>query len=133
MRIESVYENRYLIPVECEGNFRQKKELSTVERIGLEAIALEFLNQYELEAYGEEMSARRRQDMRDLLRWNESSIDILDGCYDTYEFDGYLFGEVWITENSIPMLTAYEIPEDCEDWQEQDWLCDFTARIFRLF
>ena len=132
MRIESVYENRYLLPVECEGNFHQKQGLGTIEQIGLEAIAVEFLAQYEIENFGE-CNAERREDLRNFIRWNADSVDILDGYEDTYEFDGYLFGSVWMTENDIPMLTAYEIPEGCEDWAACDWLCEFPARMFRLF
>lgn len=133
MRIESVYKNRYLIPVECEGNFHPKKELNTIEHIGLEAIALEFLDQYEAEELGEGMNAERRELVRSVLRWCEGCVDILDGYFDTYEFNGYLFGSVWMTENGIPMLTAYEIPDGCEDWTVTDWACEFPARLFRLF
>ena len=132
MRIETVYENRYLVPVEHEGNFPQKKGLNDIEKIGLEAIAVEFLEQYETEAYGEPIDAERRQNLRDVIRWNPDCVDILDGVYDTYEFDGYLFGEIWLTENGIPMLTAYEIPDGCEDWTAEDWAYDFPARMFRL-
>lgn len=129
MYIENVYDRKHLIPVEYESNFRRKTELNMIEKIGLEAIAVEFMAQYEKELTGEEPN---RPFLRGFIRWNADNVDILDGYHDTYEFDGYLFGELWMTENGIPMMTAFEIPEDCEDWTEHDWLCDFTARLFRL-
>lgn len=132
MYIESVYDNRHLLPVECEGNFHQKKSLNTIEHIGLEAIAVEFLARYEEINFGE-CSAERREELRGFIRWNDGNVDILDGYYDCYEFDGFLFESVWMTENGIPMLTAYEIPTDCEEWQEHDWMSEFPARMFRLF
>lgn len=132
MFIQTVYERRYLVPEEHESNFPKKQKLSDIERVGLEAIAVEFIAQYETESFGEETTAERRAELRDLIRWNESNVDILDGYYDTYEFDGYLFGEVWSTENGIPMLTAWEIPEDCEDWTERDYMDEFKAVYFRL-
>ena len=130
MRIENVYSNRHLIPTENEGNFIQKAELNTIEHIGLEAIAVEFMHQYNAENFGYEES---RDEIRKYIRWNTFNVDILDGYYDTFEFDGYLIGSFWMTENGIPMLTAYEIPEDCEDWRDCDYMGDFTARMFRLF
>lgn len=131
MYIENVYERRHLIPQENESCFKQKLNLNTIEHVGLEAIATEFIAQYEIESFGE-IDCARRADLRDYMRWNENSIDILDGMYDTYEFDGYLFGEVWMTENGIPMLTAYEIPEGCENWEDHDFIYDFVAVYFRL-
>ena len=134
MYIESVYERRHLLPVECEGNFHRKPELNTIEHIGLEAIAVEFFEQYEREVFGEPIDAERRENLRGFMRWCKGSVDILDGYYDTYEFDGYLFEEVWMTDNGVPMLTAYEIPEGREDdWMDCDFRCEFPARLFRLF
>ena len=131
MFIERAYERRFLIPQENESMFKQKLNLNTIEHVGLEAIATEFIVQYEIENFGE-VEDGRREDLRKYMRWNENSVDILDGMYDTYEFDGYLFGEVWMTENGIPMLTAYEIPEGCENWEDSDFVGDFTAVYFRL-
>ena len=134
MRIEYTYENLFLISEEYEENFlpHRKKDLNMIERVGLQEIALSFIEDYETQMTGESMTASRRQDIRDVLRWCTSAVDILDGYYDTYEFDGYLFGEVWMTDNGIPMLTAWEIPEDCEDWMECDFRSEFKERIFRL-
>lgn len=134
MRIEYTYENLFLIPEEYEENFlpHRKKDLNIIEHVGLQEIALSFIEGYETQMTGESMTASRRQDIRDVLRWCTSAVDILDGCYDTYEFDGYLFGEVWMTSHGIPMLTAWEIPEDCDDWMECDFRSEFKERIFRL-
>lgn len=132
MFIQTVYERRYLVPEEHANNFKQKLNLSDIERVGLEAIAVEFIAQYETETCGEETTAERRAELRDFIRWNSSSVDILDGYYDTYEFDGYLLNCVWVTENGIPMLSAWEIPEDCEDWTEHDYMDEFKAVYFRL-
>lgn len=132
MRIESVYENKFLIPHENESCFSRKHNLSDIERVGLEAIAVEFIAQYEEEMMGEPATAQRRSDIRDVVRWNDDSVDLLDGVYDTYEFDGYLFGSVWSTENGIPMLTAAKIPDDCEDWEPYDVWSEFECVYFRL-
>lgn len=134
MRIEFTYENLHIIPEEYEEDrlSHRKKDLNMIERVGLQEIALSFIEDYETQMMGESMTASRRQDIRDVLRWCTSAVDILDGFYDTYEFDGYLFGEVWMTNNGIPMLTAWEIPEDCEDWMECDFRSEFKGRIFRL-
>ena len=112
MYIEYVYDRKHLIPVEHESNFHRKTELNMIEKIGLEAIAVEFMAQYEKELTGEEANIPF---LRGFIRWNADNVDILDGYHDTYEFDGYLFGELWMTENGIPMMTAFEIPEDCEN------------------
>lgn len=130
MFIESVYENYHIIPADCESNFVPKAELNTIEKVGLEAIAVEFMYQHECSAFGLGSDHER---IRSFIRWNESSVDILDGFYDTYEFDGFLIGSFWMTENGIPMMTAFEIPEDCEDWRDCDYLCDFPARFIRLW
>ena len=129
MRIENVYNNRWLIPEECEDSFQPKRILSTIEKIGLAAIATEFIYQHGVEEYGFE--ERKHEEIRGFIRWNSDTVDILDGCYDTYEFDGYLISSFWMTDNGIPMLTAYEIPEGVEDWQEEDYT-EFPAVYFRL-
>jgi hypothetical protein len=130
MFIETVYDKYHIIPADCESNFTAKTELNTIEKVGLEAIAVEFMYQHDLANYGIEGN---RDEIRSFIRWNENSVDILDGYYDTYEFDGFLIGSFWMTENGIPMMTAFEIPEDCEDWRDCDYLCDFPARFIRLF
>jgi len=132
MFIERVYERRHLIPKENESCFHRKEKLNTIELLGLEAIAVEFIVQYEFSIIDNCINDRR-EEIRGYMRWNESSIDILDGYYDTYEFDGYLFGEVWMTENGIPMLTVYVIPEDLEDdWEYHDYIYEFETVYFRL-
>ena len=132
MFIDYCYENKHIIPKENESCFHQKENLNTIELVGLEAIAVEFLIQYEYSCGIEELD-HRIETIRNYMRWNENSIDILDGCYDTYEFDGYLFGDIWMTENGIPILTAYVIPEDLEDdWEDHDWMYEFDWVYFRL-
>lgn len=42
------YNNLFVISKDCEKNFEPfKKELSAIEKIGLEAILVDFVNQYE--------------------------------------------------------------------------------------
>lgn len=130
MYIESCYERRHLIPKEFEENFQRKENLNNLEKLALEAILTEFMYQHQLSEFGEAFSDH--ETLRGLVRWNSCCVDLLDGCYDTYEFDGYLIGDLWVTENGIPMLTAYEIPEGCEDWTDFDFACEFDARLFRL-
>lgn len=138
MRIEYIYEKRYLLKPEYESNFEphRKKNLSMIEKVGLQEIAVEFLCQYLIEITGEPVTSKTRQEIRDTIRWNDDNVDILDGVYDTFEFDGFLFGSLWMTDNGIPMLTAYELPEACingeEEWTDYDWYSDFTPRLFRL-
>lgn len=121
MHIESCYERRHLIPKEFEENFQRKENLNNLEKLALEAILTEFMYQHQLSEFGEAFSDH--ETLRGLVRWNSCCVDLLDGCYDTYEFDGYLIGDLWVTENGIPMLTAYEIPEGCEDWTDFDFAC----------
>lgn len=138
MRIESVYDNRYLIPTEHECNFYSKRKttLSMIEKVGLQEIAVEFLCKYCEEVMGEPVTTVFRQELRDIIQWRENSLDICDGIEDTFEFDGFLFGSIWMTDNGIPMLTAFELPEPCregeDDWSEHDWISEFTPRLFRL-
>lgn len=130
MYIESCYERRHLIPKEYENNFTRNESPNTLEKLALEQILVEFMYQHQDAEYGEHYYDHEK--LRGLVRWNSDSVDILDGCYDTYEFCGYLIGELWTTDNGIPVLTAYEIPEDCEDWTECDWMAEFEERMFRL-
>lgn len=128
MRIENAYFKKYRIPPKYEGSFIRKGNLNTIEKVGLEAIAVEFMVQHAAEEYGFDM---QREDARNFIRWLADGVDILDGCYDTYEFGGYLISSFWMTENGIPMLTAYEIPEGVEEWQDEDYMT-FPTVYFRL-
>lgn len=132
MRLEYVYENMYELPSENKHFFTPKAKLTDLERIGLESIAVELLAQYEELEFGEPATRGRRGDLRDYIRWNDDNVDILDGVYNTYELNGFLFGCIWVTENGIPMLTAYRIPEDCEDWENHDFMDEFEEVYFRL-
>lgn len=138
MRIEYFYENRYLLEPEYEENFipYRKLNLSTIEKVGLQEIAVEFLCQYLTEITGEPVTSQTRQEIRDTIRWNDDNVDILDGVYNTFEFDDFLFGSLWMTDNGILILTAYELPEACvngeAEWTDYDWYSEFTPRLFRL-
>lgn len=125
-----LYNNMHILSREAWSNFRRKTNLNLLECFGLEAVAADFIQQYEQEVNGEIYS----KNIKDYLRImsDDGIVDILDGCYDTYEFDGMLIGEFWTTENGCLLLTAYKIPEDCEDWQEHDWMDEFEEVLIRL-
>ncbi len=130
MYIENCYDRRYLIPKECEKNFHRNPRPNMLEMLALEAILTEFMYQHQLSEFGEAHSDH--ETLRGFVRWNGNSVDILDGYQDTYEFDGCLIGELWATENGIPVLEAYKIPDGCEDFGEFDWMSDFETVLFRL-
>ncbi len=132
-RIEDVYENRYLLPKKCVPAYMRAKkpELSNTELIGLEAILIEFIKGFNRSILGKIEGNCNSDEIRNYTRYNKNNVDLLDGCYNTFEFDGYLFSEIWLTDNDIPVLEAYEIPEDCEDWTTEDY-ADFETVLFRL-
>jgi hypothetical protein len=66
-------------------------------------------------------------------------IDILDGYYDTYVFDHYAIGSLWVTENGIVIMELADldtIGEEDEDPFEKvenyDIWCDCECRLARL-
>lgn len=134
--IETVYTNRHMIPEDLTAHFEEhrKRNLNTVEKIGLEAILCEFVKQFELEEFGEFYF----EDCRNYTRWNSDSIDFLDGVYDTYVFDGgYAIGEMWIAYDSCIMLSCYELKhEEYDDPAEilyyTDWQSECKPVLFRL-
>lgn len=134
MNINYLYENMFVISNDCKDNFKRKNNLSVLEKIGLEAVLVAFLCQYEYQNFGS-VSENREGELRGYTYWHDDCIDILDGVYDTYEFDGYLFCEMWTTENGCLMMTAAKIPENhIDDWQDCDWNCndEFEEVYIRL-
>lgn len=134
MNMNYIYENRHLIPDEHVDHFEKhrKQQLNMVEKIGLEAILCEFVRQYEEEEFGCYCN-----NFRDYTRWNESSIDILDGVYDTYIFGNYAIAEIWIAYDSCIMLTCYELESEEYDDPEDivhntDWQFECKPVLFRL-
>ena len=136
------YERKILIPKENEEIFKQKNNLNTIEKIGLEAILIDFIKQHEEIEFGEIYT-----NIEPYTRYNENSIDILDGYQDTYIFECYAISEIWMTENGIPMLSAIDLTnylgDEKEFYEENsgdfytlidhfDIYCDFESVTFRL-
>lgn len=128
----NLYDNMHIVRRDCWNNFfgNRKTGLNTLERFGLETVAAQFICDYEESVYGESYS----HNIKDYLRIcrDDGYVDILDGCYDTFEFDGYLIDRFWATENGCLLLTAYKIPEDCEDWREHNWMDEFEEVLILL-
>ena len=138
-----MYTNLFLIPEENTSIFEndRKHELSTLEKIGLEAVLADFIQEYEEETHGEVCI----KDIKDYIRYNADSVDILDGEQDTYIFDHYAVSEVWTTKNGCLMLSAVDLEEytrvEPEVFEESDiyerpnkfdlWV-DFKPVLFRL-
>lgn len=132
MNMNNLYENMYIIPKKSMKNFIPKKHLSFLECVGLESILVTFLMQYEEENFGINES-NRENEIRGYTRYCEDSVSILDGVYDTYEFNGFLFDKIWTTENGCIMISAYKIPENhIDDWQDCDFISDFEEFYIRL-
>ena len=135
MNINNVYSDRHLISDEFVSMFEsdQKNHLNSIELIGLEAILAAFIRQYEEEEYSEAYA----ENITDFTRYNENCVDICDGCYDTYIFGKYAIGDVWMTNNGIPMLSCYLLESDEYDdpWEivkNIDWVCNCKHVLFRL-
>lgn len=130
-----LYEHMIEIPAENAVIFERDRNvnLNALERIAMENVACDFILAYEAEAYGLEEGTRRAELMQ-YIRVKSDGADILDGCYDTYEFDGFLICEFWATNNGCIMLTAFRIPEEYQggEWMDQDWMSDFEQVLFRL-
>lgn len=82
-----------------------KKELNNVEKAGLEIMLADFIASYEEEVFGEIYSTN----IRDIIRWNENSVDILDGYYNTYIFDNYAIGSMWMLTNGVVVLEIADL------------------------
>ncbi len=121
----------------------RKRELSQLEKIGLEAVLADFVKDYEEETEGDFYT----KDIKNYIRWNADSVDILDGYSDTYIFNHYAISEVWVTKNGCIMLSAVDLEQytgdDVEHYNELkedlfnlprhfDLWCDFESVLFRL-
>ena len=137
MNLNYIYENRHLIPEDNMKHFEdhRKYDLSLVEMIGLETVLCEFVKQYEESEFGECYG-----NLRDYTRWDSKAgmVDLLDGCHDTYVFDGvYAISEIWIAYEGCIMLSCYELKsEEYDDPAEilnfTDWQCECKPALFRL-
>lgn len=134
MNLSRIYENRHLLSGGALKNFLpyRKTDMNAVEYLGLEAILCKFVEQYEEEAFGESYVK-----LTDYTRWNKDSVDILDGCYDTYVFDDYAICEIWMTDNGCVLLSCYELkhPEYDDPYdvlRNIDWQCECKPITFRL-
>ena len=137
MNLANTYESRYLLPEDAHCNFEphRKTNLSPIEKVGLEAILVAFMRQYEQEVCGEACSEEL---LRGYIRWNEDNVDILDGCFDTYIFENYAISCLWMTNNGIPVLECYRLehPEYDDPWEiviNTDWQSECECVLFRLF
>lgn len=137
------YENLFIISKDCEKNFEPfKKELSTIEKIGLEAVLVDFIKQYEESELGEVYT-----NIEPYVRYNQNSVDILDGYNDTFIFQNYAIGDLKLTDNDIVIMIVadldnyigddkelfeqykgdyYELVDRCDVW------CDFDTRYIRF-
>jgi hypothetical protein len=130
------YSDLLIIPKENESIFEnnRKKTLSTLEKFGLENVLYTFIEDYEYQSNGESYT-----EIKPYTRYNENSIDILDGVHDIYIFDHYAIGSLWVTENGIVIMELADldtIGEEDEDPFEKvenyDIWCDCECRLARL-
>ena len=137
------YENLFVISKDCEKNFEPfKKELSTIEKIGLEAILVDLVKQYEECELGEVFT-----NIEPYVRYNVDGVDILDGYNDTYIFNQYAIGDLKLTSNNIPIMIVADLDNYIGDNKEEyekykgDYLelidrfdiwCDFDTRYIRF-
>lgn len=130
------YSDLFIIPKENESIFEynRKKTLSTLEKFGLESVLDTFIRDYEEETMEESYTK-----IKNFTRYNEDSIDILDGIRDTYVFDHYAIGSLWVTENGIVIMELADLDtvgEEDEDPFEKvknyDIWCDCECRLARL-
>ena len=133
MNIHTVYTNRYEIPAESHSRFTAKAHPSSLELLGLESILVAFVQQYEEESAGEVYS----KNFTDFTRYNETNVDILDGCFDTYIFEDFAIVCIYATDNGIPVLSCrklahpdYDDPFDIV--RNIDWYSECERVLFRL-
>lgn len=138
MNMASIYTERHLISEQYMKNFTddRKYDLNTVEMIGLETILCMFVEQHQDTEYGEIGFT----DLRNYTRWDSKagSIDIIDGCDDTYIFENYAIEEIWMTKNGCIVLSCYQL-EETEEYDDPwdivrntDWQSDCKNVLFRL-
>ena len=130
------YSDLFIISKENESIFEnnKKKTLSTLEKFGLESVLDDFIRDYEEETMGESYTK-----IKNFTRHNEDSIDILDGVRDTYVFDHYAIGSLWVTESGVVIMELADLDtvgEEDEDLFEKvenyDIWCDCEWRLARL-
>lgn len=115
------YSNLFIIPEENEAIFNndRKHNLTTIEKIGLESVLSDFVKEYEESVFGETYG-----DIKEYTRYNEDSVDILDGYTDTYIFDHYAIGSVWTTNNGCIVMEAADLDDyegdDMEAFEDSD-------------
>lgn len=115
------YQRRHKLSDESALRFVQdkKKDLNLVEHIGLETILIDFIHDYECETFG---GSDCNAELANYIRWNATSVDLLDGVTDTYVFDHYAIGELWMTNNGNVVLTAFDLgTADVDDGDDVDF------------
>lgn len=94
----------------------RKQELTTLDKIGLEAVLTDFCVDYEEETTGERPDPER---IKNYIRYNNNSVDFLDGYTDTYIFNHYAIGSAWTTKNGCIMLDAVDLDTYTADDEEE--------------
>lgn len=122
----------------------KKQELTTLEKIGLETVLVDFCADYEEQMTGEKPDVDR---IKNYIRYNENDVDFLDGYNDTYNFDHYAIISLWVTNSGCIVLEVADLDEytgeyteDFEDYEGDyfgiidhfDVWSDFETRLFRL-
>lgn len=108
MNIYSVYEDKYQLEETRFTHFdaHRKAVLNEVDEYGLEYILQAFIKNYEENIFGEAYT-----DISNYTRFSTDNVNILDGCTDTYVFDGYAIDSIWMTDNGCVILECREIGE----------------------
>ena len=136
------YTDRFLLDADAPVYNAPAKVLTTIEKRGLEAVLRDFIAEYEEETQGEAYT-----NIENYTRYNEKSVDILDGYFDTYLFDNYAICEIYATERGCIILDCVDLDkytgEDKEDFTQYegdyyeiiekfDIFSDFETAKFRL-
>ena len=110
------YNDRFELSEESAKNHKaeRKQNLTTLEKIGLEKVLCDFVKDYEETVYGETYG-----DLSQYTRYNESSVDILDGVTDTYIFDHYAINEIWVTNYGGVILSTVDLEQYIGDEPER--------------
>lgn len=126
------YTDKFLLGDDAPINKESAKVLSTLEKRGLEAVLRDFIAEYEEENFGEVYT-----NIENCTRYNEKSVDILDGYYDTYNFDNYAICEIYATENGCIILDCVDLDqytgEDVEDFENYNGDYEEIIRNFDIF
>lgn len=129
MNLSTVYQTRHRIPEECWNNFDRdrNKSLNIAELYGLKCILSAFVKDYESSCYGENFTH-----IKDVTRFNNDSIDILDGCYNTYVFDRCAIECIWMTNAGAILLDCYDVSSVDPDGFDDVDFTDLPRVLFRL-